>query len=79
MNLIKTIPGLGDKLTYILENQTVELAQTTIPHGLPFTPTAIVIVPRTVAIIAQTAAIDATNIYLTASVAASVCDILILG
>lgn len=58
----------------VLANQTVGVTQTTVAHGLAYTPTEISIVPRADARVWRSAAPDATNLYLTASVSVA-CDI----
>lgn len=50
---------------------TIEATQTTVAHGLGYTPTSVSIVPGADARVWQSAAADATNVYLTASVSAS--------
>jgi hypothetical protein len=58
----------------VLSNVSVGTTQTAIAHGLGYTPSKVIILPRTNAVIWQSAVPDSTNIYLTASVAAT-CDI----
>lgn len=54
---------------------TVGIAQTTIAHGLGYTPTEIGILVKSNANVWQSAVADATNVYLTASVASTSIDI----
>ncbi|MBA3826888.1 MAG: hypothetical protein H0X24_23720 [Ktedonobacterales bacterium] len=61
----------------ILSNRTVNGTQTTIAHGLGYTPKIYSIVMRSAGTIWYSAAADATNIYLTADTAARVCDIIL--
>jgi hypothetical protein len=58
----------------VLANQTIGITETTVAHGLGYTPTEISIVPRADARVWRSNAPDATNLYLTASASVS-CDI----
>lgn len=77
-NLIKNVPGAGDNLAYKLTNKTVNIADTSIAHGLPFTPTTIIITPTSLNTIALVS-IDATNIVLRANADGATCNIDVLG
>ena len=58
-----------------LVNQSVASTGTTIAHGLPYTPTAIVISMTSAGNVYRSATTDATNIYLSSDSGTRTCDI----
>jgi len=51
---------------------TIDVTQTTVAHGLGYTPTVVTVLPQADARVWRSAAPDATNVYLTASALATV-------
>lgn len=56
---------------------TVNSTQTTIAHGLPYTPLAVSVVMTSAGTVWRSASSDATNIYLTADTNGRTCDVLV--
>jgi hypothetical protein len=70
----QSMTGWVREFATVLANQTIGITETTVAHGLGYTPTEISIVPRADARVWRSNAPDATNLYLTASASVS-CDI----
>lgn len=56
-----------------LAEQTIGAAEATIPHGLAYTPTIVLLLPTSAGQVWQSTPADATNIYLTADAAGRTC------
>jgi len=65
-SMLKKLPGLA-------ANATID-TQTAYPHGLPYTPTTVLVTAKGNGIVWESQAVDATNVYFSATVASLAFD-----
>lgn len=77
-----TLPAMSGAVTPAplhptLTNKTIAATQTTVAHGLSYTPKLYAIIMTSAGTVWRSAASDGTNIYLTADSAGRTCDIVV--